>query len=146
MHKMAKFRYLPHTADMRFRSYGTDFRHSLENAALALLNTMLDIKGINADKSKESRIIIRESADTEEELAWFTLQDILSKVDSRKLNAYSFKINSIERKKRMKLSGVLHRKLSKKDFSMLSVKAVTPHDLKVERKNGITSIQVVIDV
>ncbi len=145
---MEKFRYLPHTADMRFMAYGKDFGEALENAALALLSIMLDIKKIERMRAKSVAVGVSESAETHAQLAWFTLQDILSKVDSRKLNAYSFRIISIKKRSNGKMS--LHGKLSCKsipsDNALLSVKAVTPHDLIVKRGKDRVSINVVVDV
>ena len=119
----------------------------MENCALALLNVMLDIKSISKEKSTEASIKIRESAATEEELVWFTLQDILSRIDSRKLSAFRFDVISIREKgKKFWLDGKLIYKKSKTDNSLLSVKAVTPHDLSVKKHSGIYSIHVVVDV
>lgn len=146
---MAKFRYLPHTADMKFRSYGRSFREALENSAAALINVMLDADSINGEQSAPSRsIAINEEAHSETDLVWFTLQDILSAIDSRKLNAISFKADYIKRlgKGRMKLSGRLICSSSKKDHSLLSVKAITPHGLNISRRKGTVSIDVVADV
>lgn len=145
---MERFRYLPHTADVQFRSYGRDFRESLENAALALLGTMLDIKKIGRADARRFEVAIKESAETESQLAWFTLQDILSKVDSRKLNAYSFRIVSLGETEggMMRLKGSLMCKRVHGDNTLLSVKAVTPHNLVVKKRGGKVSINVVVDV
>jgi SHS2 domain-containing protein len=144
---MRAFRYLPHTADMRFRAYGKGFREALENAGLALLSIMLDVKRIGKLPGKEGRISITESADTEEELVWFTLQDMLSKIDSSKVSAYALRISRLESSGgRLRLSGRVLYKRTKADYSMLSVKAVTPHGLEISRRNGSCSIQVVVDV
>ena len=145
---MEKFRYLPHTADVRFMAYGRSFGEALENSALALLNLMLDVKRIEKYRSVSRAVAISESADTESELAWFTLQDILSRIDSRKLNAYSFKISSLKRgaKGGSVLRGRLLFKNTAADNALLSVKAVTPHDLAVKRHKRYVSINVVVDV
>lgn len=143
---MERYRYLPHTADMRFRAYGRNFNEALENSALALLNIMLDIKKIEGSKAENESIAITESGDSEGEIVWFTLQDILSKIDSRQLNAYSFKVTSIKRGKRIKMSGRLMYKKVKENHAMLSVKAVTPHDLTVKKIGSRISVNVVVDV
>lgn len=143
---MRRFRYLPHTADMEFRAYGRCFRDALENASSALLNIMVDLKRAGMDKSAEGFIAIEESAHSEKDMAWFVLQDILSKVDSLQLNALRFNVISLTGKSRIKLKGRLVFKKTGEDYSLLQVKAVTPHDLYVKRKNGIVSINVVVDV
>lgn len=144
---MQKFRYLPHTADMAFVSYGSTFRMALGNSALALLNIMLDLKAISKDRGTEAGIKIKESAPNKEELVWFTLQSILSKIDAKKINAYRFDVSRIsERNGRHFLEGRLLYRKTKSDYSLLSVKAVTPHGLKIDKRQGIYSINVVVDV
>jgi len=139
-----KFRYLPHTADIRFFSYGNTFKEAFENAALALLNIMLDTKRISRENSKVGSVIIKESARTKEDLVWYTLQDILSKVDEKSLKAFDFKITNLDEAK-LKLSGKLFFKDVDKDYSLLEVKAITPHDLKVEKAEK-WRIHVLVDV
>ena len=144
---MRRFTYLPHTADMRFRAYGADFRVALENAALALLNIMLDIKAISSDSGQKTRIKLEESADTTEELVWFTLQDMLSRVDTMKLSAYALHISKLSAANgRFKMAGYVLCKRTKADYSLLYVKAVTPNELFVRDEAGRRVIQVVVDV
>lgn len=146
MYKMP-FKYLSHTADVEFAAYGKDMKEAIENSALALLNVALDVKKINDEKGVIKTISIREKADTIENLVWFVLQDIISKRASGYLNAFKFKIEKIEEKENSAfLGGRLFYKKLKDDYTLLDVKAVTPHDLKVlKTKNGY-SINVVIDV
>ena len=145
---MLKFRYLPHTADAKFVSYGKTFRKALENSALALLSLMVDVNSASRVRCEPSSILISESADSEAELVWFTLQDILSKVDTHNLSAYAFRVVSLKmpRQGRMRLQGRLIHKRTSGNFALMSVKAVTPHDLTVRRSKGKVSIWVVVDV
>lgn len=144
--KQLRFRYLPHTADMEFVAYGRDLKEALESAAYALLNIILDLKAIDKEKGITKSVTIREKAKTFEDLAWFTLQDILSKRDTSSLNATSFKIKKIKGNKEISLSGQLLYKKIRGDYTMLDVKAVTPHDLKITRGKKDWSINVVVDV
>ncbi|MGC8670118.1 MAG: archease [Candidatus Micrarchaeia archaeon] len=140
-----KFRYLPHTADVRFVAYGKSFKEALENAAMAMLGVMLDIRKIEKQNYKPKTLAISESASTREDLVWFTLQDLLSRIDKKAINAYSFRIISLEEGKRLKLKGKLLFKDVDKDYHLLEIKAVTPHDLRVvEGKNW--KIFVLVDV
>ncbi len=143
---MEKFRYLPHTGDMQFRAQGKTFSRAVENAALALLNIMLDIKRVKKARGGKVFITIKEAADDRQELVWFTLQDILSKVDSKQLSAFSFEVVSLKENERLRLTGRLHCKKTKENCALFSVKAVTPHDLTVEKGRGVWSIHVVVDV
>ena len=142
-----KFKYVSHTADIAFVAYGRNFREAFENAAAALLNVMLDIKRIRHTRSKTKTARVKDMARTKEDLVWFVLQDILSKIDEKKLNAYRFKINHIVSKKDgIVAHGCIFYKQAEGDYAQLSVKAVTPHGLSVKQENDRCSISVVIDV
>ncbi len=142
-----KFRYLPHTADIAYFSYGSSKEEAIENAALGLLNIMLDIKKISAYDSKSNKLKIREKAESIEDLIWFTLQDILSNIDARALKAYRFEINSLkETKSGLTLSGSLLHKKMREDLSLLEVKAVTPHDLTISKNKKGYKIHILVDV
>ncbi len=142
-----RFEYLPHTADVAFEAYGKDFGSALESAAVALLELMLDVKRIRGLRSKKAEISIEDSASTREDLVWYILQDILSKVDAEKLNAYDFRISYVtEARGRIRASGKLMYKDNTGDFSMLSVKAITPHNLNVKQHGKRWSVSVIADV
>lgn len=142
-----RFEYLPHTADAAFAAYGKSFEAALESAALALLNVMLDVKKIKGLRSRQVKVKIEDSASSRETIVWYILQDMLSRIDAEKLNAYDFKIREFrEANGRVKVKGILYCKEHTGDFALLSVKAVTPHDLAVRRSDKGYSISVVIDV
>ncbi|MDE1851726.1 MAG: archease [Candidatus Micrarchaeota archaeon] len=140
-----RFRYLPHTADVSFVGYGKDVKEAIENAALALLNVMVDVRKVERSKGKERSIAIKEKAADINELVWFVLQDIVSKVDAKSLNAFGFKVLKLDRKNNS-LSGRLMYKYTGRDFSLLGVKAVTPHGLEVKEGKGNATVKVVVDV
>ncbi len=144
--KGTKYKYEPHTAEVAFIAFGKDLKGAIENSAEALLNIMLDLKKINKASVPSNKIPIKESAGTIENLVWYTLQSILTKVDDKKLRAYKFKISKLSQKNKFTISGNLFYKKLKQDPFMLEVKAVTPHELIVkERKNGY-EIHVLVDV
>jgi SHS2 domain-containing protein len=41
------YEYLEHTADVRFRAYGKSLEQAFENAALAMLNVMVETCSVN---------------------------------------------------------------------------------------------------
>ena len=81
----ARFRYLPHTADVAFVAYGKTFRETLENSALAMLGVMFDIGKIKKAGGMVKTMRITERASNDADLLWFTLQRIVSKVDEKRL-------------------------------------------------------------
>ncbi len=143
----AKFRYLPHTADVEFEAYGKSLKEAIENAVLALLNVALDLKKISSCKGKPSAAGISEEAGTVENLVWFVLQDVISERSARYLNAYRFRVDMLKTSKSgFALRGRLLYKEMKGDYTLLDVKAVTPHDLAVRNGREGYSITVTIDV
>jgi SHS2 domain-containing protein len=143
----APFKYLSHTADVEFVAYGKDIKEAIENSGLALLNVALDLKKINASKGKVKTAGINEKADTVENLVWFVLQDIISMRAAGYLSAFKFKVDKLEKnRKGVNLKGRLFHKKLKEDYTLLDVKAVTPHDLRVTKTKSGYSINVIIDV
>ena len=147
---MMRFRFLPHTADMAFIGYGKSFREALENAALALLSIRMDAKKIRRGKGKSAAMPVTAAAHGYEDLVWYSLQDILSKVDARSLPAYGFRVKELEEGKGglVKMRGEILYKRAKEgaDYYLLDVKAVTPHELYVKKRGGRYAIHVVVDI
>lgn len=142
-----RFKYLPHTADIEFIAYGKNLEETIETSALAMLSAIIDQKKLNKVKAREKSILISEKADTVENLVWFTLQDIISKRDELDLNAFRFSVSKLENKEgKFKLAGRLFYKDAKPDYTLLDIKAVTPHDLRVSKTKKGYSINIVADV
>ncbi len=145
--KPGKFRYLPHTADVAFEAYGKSFGRALENSAHAMLNVMFDIPKINREKGKIRTLRIAEKARDREELVWFTLQKIVSKVDEKGANAFRFKVNGISQKKNLiSVHGCIFYKKLGEYVALLDIKGVTPHELHVKKSPQGYAIRVLVDV
>ncbi|MGI0141345.1 MAG: archease [Candidatus Micrarchaeales archaeon] len=143
----ANFRYIPNTADVAFIAYGKTFKEALENAGSALLNTMFDIKAVRKSETKAKTIRIHDSGISKEEITWFILQEIVSKIDEKGVQGFDFKINHIqEQNGKVKVNGCIFYKKTKEYLSLLDVKAVTPHDLQVKKNGKIWSIRAILDV
>ncbi len=142
----ARFRYVPHTADMAYVAYGNSFGEAIENAAGALLSIILDVKKLEKARGKVRRIDIRETAESIEDLAWFVLQDILSKREIGGLNAFAFKVGKFSHNGKFSMRGELICKETTGDFLLMEVKAVTPHGLEVNERKGTFSVKVVVDI
>lgn len=141
-----RFRYTKHTADAAFTAYGSTFEEAMENSALALLNMMIDQKKVKKLSGKSVELLISDSARNEDDLVWHVLQDILSLVDARKLNAQSFRVTRLSQGTQLLLEGRLSYKAGEEDCALMSVKAVTPHGLEVKKSGHGYSIKVVVDV
>lgn len=143
----ANFRYLPHTADVAFIAYGKSFKEALENAAQALLSTMFDTKKLKSLKAKAATLRLHEIAQSDNDLAWFVLQDMVSKIDEKGIQAYSFKVNHIKNAAgKTKMNCCIFYKKTKEYHALLDVKAVTPSEFKVQKSKGRWSIKAILDV
>lgn len=142
----ARYRYVPHTADVAFVAYGRSVREVVENAAEALLRVMLDVDAIARHGTKSGSVRIREHAQNVDSLVWYTLQSIASNVDERKLHAYAFKVDRLTIRGKCSISGKLLYKRSAGDPFMLEVKAVTPHGLRVRKTRKGRSVRILLDV
>ena len=145
--RKTSFRYIPHTADVSFMAYGPTLKGAIESAAHAMLNLMFDLKRLNKDKGKIRTSAILVSAPSDEQLVWFTLQEIASKVDEKGLKAYRFEVSEIKKARQgAKLRGRIFHKDAKEYMALMDVKAVTPHNLAVKKIRGRWGIRVVLDV
>ena len=48
-----KYRYLSHTADVKFRAYGQNLEEAFVNAALAMFNVMVETSKVKGNLSKK---------------------------------------------------------------------------------------------
>ncbi len=144
---MQKFRYVKHTADVAFIAYGKTFGEALENSALAMFSIMFEIRKIKCVKKQVKELVIREKASSLEDLAWFTLQDMLTSVQVGNLSPLGFRIKTIQSSKSLSLRGTLEYKdVPAENYGLLEVKAVTPSGLMVKKSKGKFSIRVVVDI
>lgn len=134
-----KFKFLEHTADMKFQAFGNSMEKIFENSALALKEA---ICGKIRIKDKEEKTINAEGKDPESLLYNF-LEEILYLLD-----AEDFIIGKIKKIKitNLKLTAVLSGdKASDYNFTN-SVKAITYNEMFVKNIKGKWTAQVVVDV
>jgi SHS2 domain-containing protein len=142
-----KFEYLPHTADIMFAAYGKDLGELIENSALALLNVMIDTKKVRKAAKPIRNLTIKERADTMENLVWYVLQDMLTKIDGKSLCAFEFKVKSLSEKKgNLFMAGALRYKGAGASCFLTEVKAVTPSGMNVRKTKKGYEIRVILDV
>lgn len=132
---MDKFRFLPHTADVLFESFGSTFPEALENAALALF------KSIGEAEPKEG-FELEESAVNREELVVSFLSRLLTEMDIREMVFAKVEVLEYDEKE----NRIRARILGENRRPQHSVKAVTYGMLQVEKKKSGWRIQVLLDV
>jgi SHS2 domain-containing protein len=133
------YKFLPHTADIKFRAYGTTIEKAFENSAVAMFSAMYKGK----IKGNVKRKISANGKDLESLLYDF-LEKLLILLDSE--NLFLSKVKVKIEKDKFKLTGEVVGNNAKNYKIGLDVKAVTYNDIFVKKINGRWVCQVVIDV
>ncbi|MBS3092217.1 archease [Candidatus Pacearchaeota archaeon] len=134
-----RYKFLPHTADIKFQAYGKTLDESFENSALAMFNAMHKEK----IKSKIKKTAKASGKDLESLLYNF-LEQLLVLLDSKNFFLANAKVKINE--KNLKLIAELWGD-NAGDYSIgLDVKAITYNNIFVKKIKGKWVCQVVVDV
>ncbi len=136
---MNKFKFLPHTADIKFVAYGKTLNKVFENAVMATFNAMY--KGRVKSKIKKKISVSGEDLDS---LLYNLLERAIILVDAEDFLVSKLKIKIDN--KNMMLTGELYGDKIKNYPVGLSIKAVTYNDMFVKKISGVWKCQVVLDV
>ena len=138
------YEYLEHTADAKFRAYGTTLEEAFQNAAVAMLNVMINTGKISDEVSEKIELT---SADLDG-LVVDWLSELLYLFEVERVVFGKFKIGGItEMNGNYSLSAIAYGEsldLSRHKFDT-EVKAVTYNSLKVEETMDGWVVQVVVD-
>lgn len=136
-----KFEFLEHTADSKFRAKGNTLEEAFENAALATFETMIDTEKIDANLTEKINI----SSQNYEELFYNWLSELIYIFSFKNIVFKDFEVRIKENKKKRLRAKAIGEKidLNKHNFET-EVKAITYHQLKIEKDNGYT-IEALLD-
>lgn len=140
-----KYKYLEHTADLKFQAEGKNLKHAFKNAAKAMFNSIVDLSQIVPKIEKSIEI----SSESIESLLFDWLSELLRIHDTDDLLFSEFTIQSIRRQfpgwyLKAKIKG---EKLDlKKHNPETQIKAMTYNELKVEKKSNKFVLTVVMDI
>ena len=132
---------LDHTADLGIRVSGTDISHLFENACSTLIELLLDIK--YSSSTTLTQVVI--NGDDLEDLMVRWLGEILYLFEGENTIVISCKITNISKKH-------LEAELETISFDPLihevvrEIKAVTYHDIQVDRKNDSWEASIIFDL
>ncbi|MCG7848729.1 MAG: archease [ANME-2 cluster archaeon] len=138
------FEYLPHPADARFIAHGTTLEETFEQAAQAMFGVIIQ----NATLELERQVDIELESEGLENLLYDYLSELLYLFEVEEIVFGQFKVDSIEGTN----SGyVLKGRASGESIDTerhnfeTEVKAVTYHQLKVEKEAEGYSAHVIVD-
>ena len=139
-----KYKFIPHTADIKFQAFGKDLEECFENSALALTNIMYKNK---------VKPVIRKKIKLENRDLKNLLHDFLSEllfyrdVDDFIVGSVKVKILGAGIRKRIyKLTAELHGDDISKYKTELDVKAITYHDMFIKQEREKFICQIVVDI
>jgi SHS2 domain-containing protein len=134
-----KFKYLEHTADVKFQSFGNNVEKVFENSALALKESICGKIKIKDDKER----IIKVRGKDFESLLYNFLEEIVYLLEAE--NFIISKIDKMEIKNFKLKAIIIGDKASDYKFNN-EVKAVTYNEMFVKQKGKKWISQVVLDV
>ena len=147
------YRFVNHTADVEFVSYGGSVDELFTNAFLALFDTMSYLDKVSSaalshgGSHNGDGFGISEKADSAEELAWLALQDVLSKADANGVSPFRVPNLKVEEKGGTYLISARVEGISQRpEYRKFDVKGVSQYRLKITKKSGRYSMSVVLDV
>lgn len=132
-----KFKFLEHTADIKFQAFGKSLEEAFENSALAMFNVMYDGKVKTTIKRK-----IKVSGKDKESLLYNFLEELLFLLDSKNFFLSKLKVKI----KNLKLEAEIQGDSVKNYKPNIDVKAVTYNDMFIKKEKDKYIIQVVVDV
>ena len=132
-----KFKFMKHTADIKFQSYGKTLSEAYENAALAMFNVMYEGK-VKRDKKRKINVKGKDL----ENLLYNFLEELLFLLDTENFFLSKIKVKIKNLKLRADLEGddANNYKISS------DVKAVTYNQMQIKKKKDKFICQVVLDV
>ncbi len=137
------FKFFDHTADILYEAYGKTYEEALENAALALFETIADLKKVKTTRT----VKIREWAPNRDELVVRVLSDLVAERDARGLFFKTFSVSKVEEKDGgFALQGEAKGSPMTPVAGLLDVKAVTHHETKAFQQKGKWTVRVLLDI
>lgn len=137
---MMKFKFLPHTADIKFQAFGNSIEKVFENSALALFNTIYDGKIKNKKKFK-----IKVQGHDLESLLYNFLEEVLVLIDSKNFLPAKIKILKFNDKS-FKIESEVSGDDAKNYQISMHVKAITYNEMFIKKIKNQFVAQVVLDI
>ena len=136
---MIKYKFLEHTADVKFNAYGKNVNKTFENSAIAMFKSMYTGK---INKTMKNKINV--SGRDYESLLYNFLEELLFLLDSKNFFISSIKVKISQKK--FKLTSIAFGDDASKYKIGLNVKAVTYNEMFVKKIKNKWICQVVLDV
>ncbi len=138
---MKAYEFLPHTADVKFLAYGKTLEEAFQNAALATFQVM-STKKIKKVLRKEISL----QAHDYQALLYSFLEELLFLLDTEDFFLRTITVTLSQKDDSLFLQAEAYGDSSKNYETHTYVKAVTYHEMKIEKEKILWVIQVILDV
>ncbi|MBT3464608.1 archease [archaeon] len=138
-----KFRYLDHTADIKFQAYGDSLEEAFSNSALAMYNSIVDIDNVKP----VLKFKVNSKAKKLMTLLYKFMEELIILLDTEGFIAT--KINTLtinEDDQGYEIHATLSGDEAKNYETHGDIKAMTYSDMEIKEKDGKFMIQVVLDI
>ena len=141
---MKNYELIEHTADIGIRVKGRELKELFKNAAQAMFDIIAEKKSqATSHKSQATRIMVKQKADSLEELFINWLNELLSLSATKELIFSDFQINKLDKNT---LQAVAIGEDIKNYKVNTEIKAATYHELKIEREESGWLAEIIFDV
>ena len=140
-----KFEFLEHTADVYIAAYGRNLAEAFENAALAMFETMTDVKEIKP-KIREN---IEVRGEDKQALLYSWLEELLVRFELNDKLYSRFDVKEIkETEDGYELRAVIYGEPfdPARHKSKVGVKAVTYHRMEIEETSKGVTLRFILDI
>jgi SHS2 domain-containing protein len=136
------FKYLEHTADAEFVAYGRTPDEAFVNAARAMFGLVVDFSRVRPVEVREVTL----TAGSLEDLLFDWLSELLYLSEVDRLVFSKFEVKITKNGEYWLNAKAYGETVSPRHEIFLHIKAVTYHDLRVERRNNVYEAQVLLDI
>ncbi|OYT27696.1 MAG: hypothetical protein B6U97_00850 [Candidatus Altiarchaeales archaeon ex4484_96] len=141
--KLKEFRFLKHSADLKYRAYGKTLDECFINSAKALTHSIADLDSIG---KKTSTVLEFECFDLDMLLHDF-LSELIYLFETKKMLYSEYQITLDKKKKYYLKVKAFGEKINPDKHTLKSgIKAVTLHDFFVKKKDGLWISQILCDI
>lgn len=138
------FEFLEHTADVYVAAYGLTFEEALENAALALFETMTDTTVVR----QENTDLLQVKAEDEIGLLYSWLETLLKRFE---IDGYVYSKFRVKIRKEPQCLHLCGEAVGEpfdptRHPSRTEVKAVTYHRMSIRREAGGVTVEFILDI
>jgi SHS2 domain-containing protein len=139
---MKPYKYLEHTADVKFQAFGKTLEEAFSNAALASFNVITDTAKVEPRITKEVKV----ESNTKESLLYDFLEELLFLLDAEGFLLHEIRDLSIAKNKKfsLKCKAIGDRYTTQEVYG--NIKSITYSEMFIKKQKGLYVLQVVLDI